>query len=301
MMIEATNVHARGKVERGRPAVMLRNVSFVWGSGVLAIMGSPYDGVSTLLELLAGVAAPTAGRVLVEGRPPADVRNRIAYVPLEPSLPESMRVDEISDLAADVRREARIPVEQRLAVLGIEGLAKRRARTLDVSEVRSVLFAFALTCPAPVLLVEEPLAMLTPPAASRALEALRARAAAGASVVVTTSSVRDATRLGDRLAMLTGGVLGPVHAAMPHFTPDAVTRLVVVVAPEARTSPLVAALSEDPNVLSIESVARALIVTGRELVALAAAVTRAVATSGVEVEAIEPQVTSLDLLRRRPA
>jgi hypothetical protein len=51
----------------------------------------------------------------------------------------------------------------------------------------------------------------------------------------------------------------------------------------------------------VERAAHALVVTGKELVAVAAAVTRAIAAAGVDVEAIEPQIVSLDLLRKAPA
>jgi ABC-type multidrug transport system ATPase subunit len=300
VIIEVSGLVAKGAAERGRPAAVLRNVSFVWGSGVLAIMGTPFDGVSTLLAVLAGMITPRVGRASIEGRTPAEERARIAYVPLEASLPEAMRVEEVCDLAANIRKETPMPAAQRLAVLGLEGLARRPCRTLTMSEARSVLLALALTSPAPVVLVEEPLSALEPAAASRALEAIRARAATGASIIVTTASVRDATRVGDRLAIMTAGTLGPVHAAQPHVT-GGVARIRLALPAESRPAALVAALADEADVASVDTAARTLLVAGKDLVAIAAAITRAVASSGIDVEAIEPQVTSLELLRRTPS
>lgn len=297
MIVEVSGLVAKGVAERGRPAAILRNVGFVWGSGVLAIMGTPYDGVSTLLGVLAGMITPRAGRASIEGRTPAEERARIAYVPLDAAVPEALRVEELCDLAANIRKETPMPAAQRLSALGLEGLASRSCRTLTSSEARSVLLALALTSPSPVVLVEEPLSGLEPAAASRALEAIRARATAGASIIVTTASVRDATRLGDRLAIMTAGVLGPVHAAQPHVVGD-VARIRLLLPADARPAALVAALADEADVGSVETAARALVVAGKDLVAIASAITRAVAATGVDVEAIEPQVTSLDLLRR---
>jgi hypothetical protein len=99
---------------------------------------------------------------------------------------------------------------------------------------------------------------------------------------------------------MSAGVLGPVNAALPHLAGD-VTRVRVVLAEGARAAPFVAALADETDVVSVERAAHALVVTGKELVAVAAAVTRAIAAAGVDVEAIEPQIVSLDLLRKAPA
>lgn len=309
-MIILEGAHARGTTERGKPDSRIANVSLKWERGVLAVLGAPMDGTTALLEVLAGLVPVGAGVALVDGQPPAESRARIAYVPLEPALPDALRVDEVCDLGARIRGEAPATVASRLAPLGIEKLGNRRVRSLSRGEARAVSLAIALTSSAKVLLVDEPLAYLDPSAPGRVVEALRARAAAGAAVIVTTSSVRDATSVGDQLGVLTQGIFAHLPPALAHVGPGgARLRVVVAVSAQSEVAPLVAALAEDPAVASIETAvftatrvlhaAVAVLVTGSDLLALARAVGLAAARTGAKVEAIESAVLPLEAIRAR--
>jgi ABC-2 type transport system ATP-binding protein len=311
-VITLEGARARASTERGRPMSRIENLTLRWERGVLAVLGTSGDGTTALLEVLAGLTPVRGGVVLVDGKPPADARPRIAYVPLEAALPDALRVEELCDLAARIRGEAPATAASRLAPLGLEKLASRRARSLSQGEAHAVSLAIALTSKANVLLLEEPLAQLEPTAPGRVVEALRARAAAGAAVVVTTSSVRDATSLADQLGMLTQGVFTHLPPALAHVGPGG-ARLRVIVTAGAKTdvAPLVAALSADPAVTSIETAAYAatrvlhaavaVVVSGPDLLAVARAVGLAAANTGARVEAIESAVMPLEAIRARVA
>ncbi len=295
-MIEVQNLFARG--DRG---IVLRNVSLSWSRGIFAITGGVQDGTSLLLAVLAGRAS-AAGRVAIHGRPPRATPSRIAHVPLDTLLPDSLRVEEICTLAASVRKEPQRPALERLAPLGVEALAKRRGGTLSQAEARAVALSLALTSSADVLLVEEPFAHLDFVAPSRVAEALRARVNAGATAIITTASVRDATRIGDRVDVLTQGVLAPVAPVVAHASEHGTVMRIGVREREA-ASALVAALSKNAAVGSVDVGAYAnsptlvVLVSGPDLVALANAVTQAVAEVNAPVEAIEPLVMPLDAIR----
>lgn len=311
-MIRALGLFARPRTGRGRAASGLQNVALSWERGVLAILGTPADGTTALLGVLAGVHPARAGVVSIGGRAPAEARTRVAYVPLAPVLPDPLRVDEVCDLAARLRGEPPSPAASRLSVLGVGELADRRVRSLSPSETRAVALALALSSRAPVLLFDEPFALLEPPAASRLAGALRARATAGACVVVTTASVRDATSIGDQLGILTQGVFTHLPPSVAHVG-AAGAQLRVVVAAQAATevAPFVAALAQEPAVASIETAAFAatrvaqaavtVVVGGPDLLATARAVGAAASRSGANVEAIESAVVSLDSIRPRMA
>lgn len=306
-MIALQTVHARA---RATPS-LIKDVTISWERGVLAVLGTPADGTTALLQVIAGATRVRAGSVLVEGRAPfsdAGARARVVYVPLETTLPDPLRVDEVCDLAGQIRGEPAQTAAARLAVLGLEALAKRRVGSLTPSEARAVSLAIAVTSKAPVILVEEPLSGLDPLAPSRVIEALRARAAGGAAVVVTTASVRDATRLGDQLALLTQGVFSHLPPSLAHVG-DGGAKLRVVIASSGagEISPFVAALAEESAVTSVETAAftatRALhgavavVVSGRDLLTLARAAGAAAARSGANVLAIESAVMPLDAIR----
>ncbi|HEY8077507.1 MAG TPA: ATP-binding cassette domain-containing protein [Labilithrix sp.] len=301
--ISLANVSARGEATPGRVGAMIRNVALSWERGILAVVGAPQDGTSTLLAVLAGIARARGGVVTVAGRSPDEARADVAYVPLEPVLPDALRVEEVCALASTIRREP--PRPDRLASLGLESLAKRRVKSLSLAEARAVALAIAITSSARVLLVEEPLASLEPTAPGRVVDLLRGRAAAGACVVVTTASVRDATRLGDQLALLTAGALVPLPPGLAHAEGGG-ARLRVVAKAQG-VAALLAALADDPAIASVETHAFAsrapengassVVVSGRDVLAVAASIGRAAAKARVDVEAIELAVASLDTIR----
>jgi ABC-type multidrug transport system ATPase subunit len=311
-MIVLEGLHARAGGTAKRPASRLENVTLTWEKGVLAVLGTPADGTTTLLEVLAGIVPVRAGRATVGGAPPDEGRALVAYVPLEPVLPDPLRVSEVCELATRLRGEPATTAEARLAPLGIESLAERRVRSLSQAEARAVSLAIALSSKARVLLVEEPLAALAPAACARVLEVLRARATAGACIVVSTASVRDATSFADQLGMLTQGVFTHLPPSVAHVGVSG-ARLRVVVSANAATevAPFVSALTAESAIATVETAtfagtrvlhaAVAVIVSGGDLLAVARAVGMAAARTGANVLAIESAVSPLDAIRARVA
>jgi ABC-type multidrug transport system ATPase subunit len=170
-----------------------------------------------------------------------------------------------------------------------------------------VSLALAITSSAKVLLIEEPLAGLDPAAPARVVEALRARGAAGAAIVVTTASVREATRLGDQLGVLTRGVFTHLHPTLAHVGPAGARLRVVLAATTEAAAPFLEALSAEPGVQSVASTpfvtsearpsAIAILVGGPDLLKLARGVSAAAARTGALVEAIESAVMPLEAIR----
>lgn len=298
------SVSARGK--NGVARIFLRDVTFEWERGVFALLGTPNDGTSLLLSVGAGWTPVDRGSVRIFDEAPSPGRPRIAFVPRHPTLPEGLRVEEACALASELRDEPPLPVASRLEALGLSSLARRSTSSLTPSETRAVVLALALTSRADVLLIDEPLASLASPASSRVVSALRTRAAEGACVVVTTSSVRDATRLADRLSVLLAGALVPLSASIAHSGHGAASLRIVVANPED-ASAFTRALAEDPVVTSIEhapfgasegtSNPIGLMVSGRALLEVASAVGRSSSATGIDVLTIESAVMPLAAIR----
>lgn len=308
-MIALDSVHARVTGRRGKPGSRIDAVTLTWETGVLAVLGAPADGTTALLEVIAGRAKLRGGTVLVGGRAPSEARAIVAYVPLETTLPEALRVAEVCALAAQIRGETAATSASRLAPLGLEALASRRVGSLSPGESRAVSLAIALTSRAKVLLIEEPLVGLDPSAPARVIEALRARASAGVAILVTTASVRDATRLADQLGVLTQGVFTHLPPSLAH-SGGAGAKLRVVIGSTRATevARIVAALAEESAVTSVETASFAatgtlhaavgVVVSGRDLLPLARAVGAVAARTGAKVEAIESAVLPLDAIRQ---
>lgn len=310
MTIALSGVSVRGRARRDRPRAALTEVSLEHRRGILAIVGAEKDGTSLLLDVLDATTTPRSGRVSVLGGSPDAVRARVARVTADAPLPESLRVDELCDLASDLRGEARLPARERLDRLGLGLLARRWVRSLTVEERRAVSLAIALSSKVEVILVEEPLAMLDPVAPRLVVDALRVRAS-DACIVATTASVRDAMHVTDRLGILTNGVYSPLDSdpARLELGPDAVrvVRFVISAVQGASSVPaLMSALSAAPLVTRVdatlvrgdgETAAVAVTVSGRDLLGVAKAITRAIASARVDVDLVEPNVLPLDAIR----
>lgn len=290
-------------VSARRPPAALEGLSLTWGPGVHAVVGAPADGGPLLLALVAGQVRPRAGRVQVLVGSPADkgVRERVAFAPLEPPLPDAMRVGAVLELAAALRGDGAAGPLERLAALGVEALAPRRVRSLSREEARAVALAEAMTSPrVRIVLVEEPFLGLDPRAAARLPMVLRERAHEGCAVVVATASMRDASALADDQLLLYRGRAvgsGPSFDLLTGATPAGAR--VRIVTSDARS--LLAALAREPEVDAVAHRDGAVIARGADALALARAAGRAVIEAGVDVIEVRVEPPSLEAARAASA
>ncbi|WP_437592722.1 ABC transporter ATP-binding protein [Sorangium sp. So ce1000] len=253
--------------EEGRPRGGLSGLSMALGPGVHAVLGAPEDGTLALAEVLAGRAAPLAGRALVAGRDPfrsAATRARIGVLAAAPELPDGASVAACMSVALRARGAPASGAAALLEPLGVAPLLARRRASLSFSEARAVELALALGVPRPLLLcLVEPFADVAVPSPEPVRERLRALAAASACVVLVTSSTVDASALADRIHVLDRGVVartepgaGERLAAAPGAAPPGAGRpeveLHVLVHERAPDAPgaraLAAALASAPAV-----------------------------------------------------
>jgi zinc transport system ATP-binding protein len=134
----------------------------------LAVLGPNGGGKSTLLKLLLGALAPTAGLVRVFGGPPERVRGRMGYMPqlLKPRVdfPVTVRDAVLMGLAGRSNRGLRYSPEETdrarsaLERVGLAGLAERRLAALSGGQQQRAFIARALVSEPEILLLDEPTA-----------------------------------------------------------------------------------------------------------------------------------------------
>ena len=134
------------------------------------LIGSNGAGKTTLLRAILGLQRPSAGTVLVRGRPRARRNRSIGYVPqkilLDPDLP--MRARDLVALGLDGHRFGMpMPsklrsetVEKMLSAVDCEAFADAKVGQLSGGEQQRVLIAHALISQPELLLLDEPLANL---------------------------------------------------------------------------------------------------------------------------------------------
>lgn len=169
------------------------------------VVGRNGAGKTTMLRILATLVLPDSGTVRVNGLDPVTdgrlVRAQLGVALVnERSLFWRLSVLENLALFARVRGVARAGRADHclsiLRELGLGDLSGRSAHALSAGQRQRVILARALAGEPRVLLVDEPLRGLDADAEVLALDALRARAASGATVVVATPSLREYEVLG---------------------------------------------------------------------------------------------------------
>jgi NitT/TauT family transport system ATP-binding protein len=167
----------------------------------LCLVGVSGCGKSTLLNLIAGLDRPTKGSVEVRGGKTGLLFQEGA---LFPWLTVERNVELALKLRGIERAHRRETVEALLDLVHLRPFARKRPHELSGGMRQRVAIARALAQQAEILLMDEPFGALD--AMTRDVlhdELERLWRDTGLTVVFVTHNVREAVRLGDRVALLT--------------------------------------------------------------------------------------------------
>jgi iron complex transport system ATP-binding protein len=176
---------------------------------VLGILGANGAGKSTLLTVLAGLASPTSGRVVLDGTALATLAPlvRAQRIGLLPQGDEGGFLGRVTDFVALGRHPFSTPrhdVAPELARWELPELAGRPLATLSGGErQRARLAQLAVQAPH-IALLDEPLTHLDPAHQARVLAWARSEADAGHAVALTLHDPTWAACHCDRLLFLYG-------------------------------------------------------------------------------------------------
>ncbi|MET8141072.1 ABC transporter ATP-binding protein [Sphaerisporangium sp. NPDC005288] len=193
---------------------------------VVALAGPSGAGKTTALRLVAGLAAPAGGYVLLDGaplyaRPPG--RRSVGMVLRDPLLFSHLSV--LDNVAFGPRchgagtAEARRAATAWLHDVGLGALARATPGELSREQAQRVALARSLAAGPRVLLLDEPLAGVADPARPELRNLLRRHLScfAGPCVLVTHDPA-EAAALADRLVVVENG------AVVQDGTPEEVAR-----------------------------------------------------------------------------
>lgn len=200
-------------VDYGDGRLALDNISFELGAGEhLAVIGESGAGKSTLLSLLMGFIEPTAGTILIDGRPLADYdidswRRAVAYLPQRPYLFDASVAENVSmGRTGDVDAALAVARADKVVAALPEGAASRLGQDgagLSGGEAQRLMLARAVFSPAPLLLMDEPTAHLDADTEAAVTAAL-ADISAGRSRITIAHRLKTIDSA-DRVLVLAGG------------------------------------------------------------------------------------------------
>jgi ABC-2 type transport system ATP-binding protein len=278
--------------------VAINDVSFSLAPGITGLLGPNGAGKSTLLHMMAGFLAPSAGSVLVEGRPAW--RNPEAYRALG-LVPEREAVQPFLSAREFVRFNAVMQgvadpagaTERALAEVDLLGAADRKIGTFSKGMRQRAKVAGALVHDPRILLLDEPFNGMDPGQRLHMMELLRAQADAGRTVLISSHILEELDRLADSVLVLVAGRL----AASGHFRE--IRRLMTdrphtFVLRSSDDRRLAAALFADPSVAGAELSAAGLTVRTEERSAFAHALPKVARSVGVTLREVRPTDESLE-------
>ncbi|MGX1092191.1 ABC-2 type transport system ATP-binding protein [Streptomyces albogriseolus] len=187
------------------------DLSFTVRPGVVTgFLGPNGAGKSTTMRMMLGLTRPDSGVATVGGRAYHDLTYPLRHVGalLETSAPHRgmTAVGHLSWLA----RSNRIPrrrVDEVLDAVGLTGAARKRVGTFSLGMGQRLGLAAALLGDPPVLVLDEPVNGLDAEGIRWLRELLRAQAAEGRTVLVSSHLMAEMAQVADELIVISRGRL----------------------------------------------------------------------------------------------
>jgi len=189
----------------------------------ITLLGPSGCGKSTILKLIAGLTAPNAGTIRVDGMTPLNARETMSFVFQDATLLPWRTVTQNIALGLELERVEAARREREVAglleLVGLKHVAQSYPRELSGGMKMRVSIARALATSPRLMLLDEPFAALDEMTRDRLNEEiLRLRAEQNWTAVFVTHSVPEAVFLSDRIIVLApnpGRIHAEFHVELP--------------------------------------------------------------------------------------
>ena len=178
---------------------------------VFGLLGPNGSGKSTTIKMILGLLNPSGGSVKLFGKSPRSVaaRRRLGYLPelsyLHPFLTAKETLMYYAGLCGLNRKVAAERTRQLLEMVGLKDVAKRPVGGFSKGMARRVALASALIGKPELLVLDEPTSGLDPVSTKEVKTLVKALAAGGMTVLMTSHLLADAEDICDRVMILNHG------------------------------------------------------------------------------------------------
>lgn len=173
---------------------------------IVALLGPNGAGKSTAVRCLLGLTTPISGQACVFGQDPRDPgnRTRIGAMLQVGAAPEMLTPREHLDLFRSYYPEP-MPVDELVRIAGLERFLDKPFGALSGGQKQRTLFALALAGDPDLLFLDEPTVGMDIEARRSLWAAIRALAARGKTILLTTHYLEEADALASRIVVLAQG------------------------------------------------------------------------------------------------
>ena len=211
----ATEAHGRtapvaslhNVTKRYGSVVALDNLSLELRAGeIIALLGPNGAGKSTAVRVLLGLSAPTSGEARIFGCDPrtTSTRVRIGAMLQVASVPRTLKVREHIDLFRSYYPNP-LPVAEIVRIAQLEGIEDRLFEVLSGGQRQRLLFALAICGDPEVIFLDEPTVGMDIEMRRGLWAQVRALAARGKTVLLTTHYLEEADALANRIVVIDRG------------------------------------------------------------------------------------------------
>ncbi len=207
-------IQIRGVTKAFGHQVALRGVNLTVGEGeFLTLFGPNGAGKTTLMRIVASLARPTSGTILLWGadlgKASPALRRQIGLISHNPLLYGDLTPDENLRFFARMYDlpDAKARIDSALEQVGLTGRRRDPVRTFSRGMVQRLAIARATLCvhdPA-IMLLDEPYTGLDLQAADMLRTVLQELAASNRTVILTTHNLEQGLEMCDRAAILNRG------------------------------------------------------------------------------------------------
>ena len=190
---------------------VIKDLSFeVMRGEVFGFLGSNGSGKTTTLRALLGLYEPTAGELLVDGKPYAvEDSVKLGYLPEERGLYKKEKVIDtmiyfgrLKGLSQEEARDFSIKYLERV---GLSDKAKTRLDKLSGGQQQKIQLGVTIMGDPELLILDEPTKGFDPVNRRLLMNIIEERQKAGATVVFVTHQMEEVERLCDRVVLLKDG------------------------------------------------------------------------------------------------
>jgi ABC-2 type transport system ATP-binding protein len=198
--------------------VAVNDVSFSLGPGITGLLGPNGAGKSTLLHMLAGFLAPSAGEVLVDGRPAwknPQMYRSLGLVPEREAVYPFLTGYEFALMNARLHGlpDPETAAERAIDIVDLRAAMHRRIGGYSKGMRQRAKIAGALVHEPRIVLLDEPFNGMDPAQRMQMMELLRTLAEEGKTILISTHILEELHHLANNVLVVVAGRL----AASGHF------------------------------------------------------------------------------------